>query len=740
MTEVVARFPPKLKAAFQKARYKVLYGGRGCIHPDTPIETPDGLVRAGDFQGGPVISFDGNSRVIAYAGPAVFYPPEDLYKVSFSNGESISVTGKHRFLAPSGWVEAGSLRDGDLILQPQQQSASDQYLKCCAASQSGYVANAPHCLRTLAGFLWSYFAGCHPSDVRPLTDQDTVRDVAQLLVDARPRKSHAWMRLDDPGLSDTSNPSRLSRHLSSLVSHVAEVAQSSEAMESCSDDRSSELLLEFSRSSQRFHERSTHFEQVQGIAELYLSACNLLDQCGSLQKVFGTHALSVDDSSYSSQVSCNHDRIIKLSVVSVNHIGLSEYCDFFVPFFNSYIAAGVINHNSGKSWSIARALLIQGAQETLRVLCTREVQKSIKESVHRLLTDQIANLGLSSFYTVLDTEIRGANGSLFVFAGLQQHTVDSIKSYEGVDRVWIEEAHGVSKKSWDVLIPTIRKPGSEIWISFNPELDTDEVYKRFVINTPPNTVLIEMNWRDNQFWSDELEFERLHSQQTAPDDYEQIWEGKCRSAVVGAIYAKEVEAALREQRVTTCPYDPKLKVHAVWDLGWNDSMAIALCQKVRSELRVIKYIEDSHRTLDSYVAELKQLRYNWGYDYLPHDGYHGDYKTGKTAEEILKAFGRKVKPTPKTSIENGIKAARMALGSMVFNKPETERLVECIKRYRREISKNGEPGSPVHDEYSHGADALRYVALCAERMTNEDETEQSVVIDAFSPYDSDMGY
>lgn len=395
---------------------------------------------------------------------------------------------------------------------------------------------------------------------------------------------------------------------------------------------------------------------------------------------------------------------------------------------------------SGKSWSIARALILKSVSDCKRVLCTREVQKSIKESVHRLLSDQISALGLSGFFTVTETEIRAVNGSLFSFAGLQQHTVDSIKSYEGYDCVWVEEAHSVSKKSWDTLLPTIRKPGSEIWISFNPELDTDEVYKRFVINTPPSTVLIEMNYRDNPYFSDELELERLHSQLTAPDDYDQIWEGKCRSAVVGAIYAKEVEAAIREKRIVHCPYDPKLLVHTVWDLGWNDSMAIALCQKVRSEVRIIKYIEDSHRTLDSYVADLKAMKLNWGYDFLPHDGYHGDYKTGKSAEEILKAFKRKVRPTPRVSVENGIKATRMAFDGFVFNKPETERLVECAKRYRRDIGKTGEPGSPVHDEYSHGADVLRYVSLNAERMTNEIEEEASSFVHAFVPFDSATGF
>src|SRR5690242_12113424 len=110
-----------------------------------------------------------------------------------------------------------------------------------------------------------------------------------------------------------------------------------------------------------------------------------------------------------------------------------------------------------KSWGFARALLIQGAQKKLRILCTREVQKSIKDSVHSLLADQIQALGFGHLYEVLQNEIRGKNGTEFLFAGLSTQTIESIKSYEGIDRVWVEEARAVSKRSWSILIPTIRK-------------------------------------------------------------------------------------------------------------------------------------------------------------------------------------------------------------------------------------------------------------------------------------------
>lgn len=377
---------------------------------------------------------------------------------------------------------------------------------------------------------------------------------------------------------------------------------------------------------------------------------------------------------------------------------------------------------SAKSWSFARALLLQATSKPLRVLCTREVQKSIKQSVHKLLSDQIQALGLSGFYEILETEIRGKNGSEFSFSGLASHTVDSIKSFEGCDICWVEEAHAVSKRSWDVLLPTIRKPGSEIWLTFNPELETDETYQRFVVNPPPDSCIAQVNYIDNPWFPEVLEKERQHAEATMPkSEYQNIWEGKCKPAVSGAIYYDEVARAEEEGRICNVPYDPMLKVHVVFDLGWNDAMSISLVQKQSSELRVLENIEDSHKTLDYYSALLKEKRLNWGKVYLPHDGRNRDFKTGKSAQEIMEALGWDVAITPSMSVEDGIRITRMAFPRIVFDKTKAARLIQCAKRYRRSINQQtNEPGAPMHDEWSHGADNLRYVCVNAEQMTNEE--------------------
>ena len=378
---------------------------------------------------------------------------------------------------------------------------------------------------------------------------------------------------------------------------------------------------------------------------------------------------------------------------------------------------------SGKSWSFARALLIQAASQPLLVLCTREVQKSIKDSVHKLLSDQIQALGLGSFYTILETEIRGRNGSKFIFAGLSQQTVESIKSLEGCDRVWCEEAQAITKRSWDVLIPTIREDGSEIWISYNPELETDETHQRFTANPPEDCVSVLVNYLDNPWFPEVLEKERRRCQEKDPIAYPNIWEGKCKPAVEGAIYYNEVAKAELNGQICNVPYDPLLKVHVVFDLGWNDSMSISLVQKVRSEVRVIEYIEDSHRTLDDYSADLKEKRYNWGKVWLPHDGFSRDFKSGKSSEEILKKLGWDVASRElivEMGLEEGIKATRTTFGQVYFDKNKTTRLIECLKRYRRAINQTTrEAGSPLHDEFSHGADNFRYICINAEKMNND---------------------
>jgi phage terminase large subunit len=182
---------------------------------------------------------------------------------------------------------------------------------------------------------------------------------------------------------------------------------------------------------------------------------------------------------------------------------------------------------SGKSWHFARELLIKGMTQSLRVLCARELQVSIKDSVHRLLADQIEQMGLSAFYQIRNAEIEGLNKTLFIFEGLR-HNITKIKSMEGIDVCWVEEAERVSEDSWKVLIPTIRKPESEIWVSFNPEQETDPTYVRFVKNPPPDSVVKKVGWENNPWFPEELRKQMEYDYKVDPDSASHIWGGECK--------------------------------------------------------------------------------------------------------------------------------------------------------------------------------------------------------------------
>lgn len=195
---------------------------------------------------------------------------------------------------------------------------------------------------------------------------------------------------------------------------------------------------------------------------------------------------------------------------------------------------------SAKSHSFARALLLKGGQAPLRVLCGREVQRSIKDSVKQLLDDKIADLGMKGFYDSFQNEIRGANGTSFIFAGLGNLTIDQIKSFEGVDILWAEEAQTLSKNSLEILRPTIRKPNSELWFSWNPRNPSDPVDMLLRGETlPPGAVVKKVNYDDNPFFPAELEAERAFDRINNPGRYAHIWLGEYEPQAIGAIWDRQ---------------------------------------------------------------------------------------------------------------------------------------------------------------------------------------------------------
>ena len=379
---------------------------------------------------------------------------------------------------------------------------------------------------------------------------------------------------------------------------------------------------------------------------------------------------------------------------------------------------------AGKSHSAAKALLILGARSPIRVLCAREFQTSIKDSVHKLLCDQIELMNMHSIYEITQNSIRGKNGSEFAFVGLKNN-VANVKSYEGIDICWVEEAQTVSRMSWNTLIPTIRKEGSEIWVTFNPELETDETYQRFVLRPPEGAVVQKINWNDNPWFPEVLALEKDALKSRDPSAYQTVWEGLCRLTVDGAIFAQEMQVAELDGRITKVTYDPTKPVHAIFDLGWADSTAIWFLQFVGMETRLIRYHEDSQKTISHYLALMQTYGYMYDTLWLPHDAQNKTLASnGKSIEEIVRAAGYKTRIIERTPIADSINAARTIFRNCWFDRENCYDGLQCLRHYRYDVDPETGQFSrqPLHDIYSHGADAFRYIGL----MINEPKPRRKV--------------
>jgi len=371
--------------------------------------------------------------------------------------------------------------------------------------------------------------------------------------------------------------------------------------------------------------------------------------------------------------------------------------------------------DAAKSWGFVRELLKRAYTDPVRILCAREIQKSIKDSVHKLIADQIKVLEMQDFFAVKDTSIVGANGSEFLFEGLR-YNIDNIRSKEGIDICAVFEAKNVSKNSWDVLLPTIRKPGSEIWIEFNPELESDETYKRWVTAPPPGAVIRKVSYRDNPWLSEESRRYVYHLKETKPDDYLHVYEGHCRVTLDGAIYADELRTATADGRITRVPYDESVPVQTFWDLGWADCTSIWFAQKVGFEYRIIDCYQDRLKKLAHYLKVLQEKPYIYEAHYLPHDADNESLGSDSIAKTMRK-MGYKVVVVPRVADKpSGLKASREIFGACWFDQEHCADGLQALRHYRYEIDEHGQWGKyPMHDENSHYADAFEQFARSINR-------------------------
>lgn len=373
-----------------------------------------------------------------------------------------------------------------------------------------------------------------------------------------------------------------------------------------------------------------------------------------------------------------------------------------------------------KSHSIAGALVIQAAQAPRRIVCAREIQDSLKDSVKQLIEDKIADYGLEDHFEALKDETRAKNGGRFVYKGLWRNP-DAIKSLEGADDLWVEEANRVSARSIRLVRPTMRKPGSRMIWSWNPEFDHDPVDQLFrgPKGPPPNSLVREVSWRDNPFFPDVLRQEMENDYRVDAGMADHVWGGRYVQAVEGAYYAAQLAKVREEGRITTLAADPILRTRCFWDLGRRDATAIWIAQFIGQKINVLDYIEGRGQELSYYVNQIRSRGWGDALVELPHDGKTVTLIAVGSAEEQLRAAGFEVHVTPnqgKGAALERVEAARRLFPRIWFNDtPDVAQGLKALAAYheRRDEHRNVGLG-PEHDWASDPADAFGLLCVVYE--------------------------
>jgi phage terminase large subunit len=372
---------------------------------------------------------------------------------------------------------------------------------------------------------------------------------------------------------------------------------------------------------------------------------------------------------------------------------------------------------SGKSHFLATQMIVQCFRQLTRAVGIREIQLSIRDSVRQLLADKIQQLDLGRHFTVLDTEIRCDNGSNIVFRGMQSYNAETIKSLEGYDLAWVEEAQTLSQKSLDLLRPTIRKPGSEMWFGWNPRFRTDPVDVFFRKHPSPEKISVEANWRDNPWFPDVLRKDMETDKADDPERAEHVWEGGYEIGQ-GAILARWIERAEKAGRINDdVAYDPSGPgVEISCDIGFRDTTTVWFWQRRIGGAVVFDYDRDSGLEASDWIDRIKKRltdkKLKLGCVWLPHDARNKTFSAKYTAvEQFLHAFGvGRVAIVPISSKPDRINAARTFIKRVEFNKTACEVGLDGLRAWQFEWDEENRIFSrePKHDFASHDGDGFSY--------------------------------
>lgn len=372
--------------------------------------------------------------------------------------------------------------------------------------------------------------------------------------------------------------------------------------------------------------------------------------------------------------------------------------------------------SSGKSHEVAAYLADRSVSEVdLKIVCLREIQKSIKRSSKSLIDDKLKLFGTAQFYKSVESEIRKTHpkdDGLFYFSGMNDLTADNIKSLEGFKIAWFEEAQNASRTTLKTLRPTIRAEGSQIIFTWNPKFPDDAIDKFCsAMQGEPDCLIIHVNYINNPFTNDVVDREIEIDQRDSPEDFDHIWLGDYDTSFHGHYYAKLLSDAETDGRVTLVPRKSGVDTITVWDLGRADSTAIWVVQVVGLQVRIIDYYEDRFEDLDVYTDWIKENGYNKPNDahWLPHDAKHERLGMKGSIESQVKGMGlNNVKSVAIGSIEAGRKLAKTLIKEAYFDKEKCSIGINVLKKERSVLDERTGKWKETHE--LDGAAAFRYLA------------------------------
>lgn len=373
---------------------------------------------------------------------------------------------------------------------------------------------------------------------------------------------------------------------------------------------------------------------------------------------------------------------------------------------------------SGKSTSVALSLLVLGMNKKLRILCTREVQNSIADSVHKLLSDLISKYKLNTWEVQKDIIRNKQTGSEIFFKGLHNNS-QSIKSIEGIDIVWVEEAQSVSADSINTLVPTIRKTGSRLIWTFNRLTENDPVWELIVKKADNRTFVQKINSDAiESLLSKEIIEEREKMRTDNPEMFDHVWLGEPMTAKTGSVFGKQLAQARSEGRITKVPYDASTGVYTAWDLGIGDSTVIWFFQVVGREIHFIDHYEGSNEDLGHYISYIQNKPYQYTTHFLPHDSKARELQTGMTRVEFFNNHGiyniEVLRPTNFSLGQDDIDlVARPKFSLCWFDEEKCQRGLECLRAYHYEYDEKNKllRNKPEHDWSSHSSSAFIYALI-----------------------------